>query len=191
MKKALWSAAFMLLFSMTMLVGTTFAWFTDSYTNKENQISFGTLDMELTYCDPAEIADETFTMEGDWYSFHRENSTVENNLFDVAGLQPGSVVKRYVKVKNVGDIDFEARYNLAYHSSLANVEVRILDKYILNQGQFFRVNTGEYTVLEVTLTVKTVLNNDYQGQTKLKIFDITFDALQIAAAKELKDANLG
>ena len=48
-KRALFSSVIALLLCFTMLLGTTFAWFTDSATNSGNKIMSGTLkvDMEL------------------------------------------------------------------------------------------------------------------------------------------------
>ncbi len=38
----------------TMLIGSTFAWFTDSVTSGKNKIVAGNLDIELAYClDPS------------------------------------------------------------------------------------------------------------------------------------------
>ena len=46
-KKALVSSVLALVMCFTMLLGTTFAWFTDSVTSTGNKIEAGTLDVEL------------------------------------------------------------------------------------------------------------------------------------------------
>ena len=48
-KKALLLSAFSLLICFSMLIGTTFAWFTDSVTSANNIIKSGNLDIELEY----------------------------------------------------------------------------------------------------------------------------------------------
>ena len=48
-KKALLTSVLALTLSSSMLVGTTFAWFTDSVTSSGNIIQTGTLDVELYY----------------------------------------------------------------------------------------------------------------------------------------------
>ena len=46
-KRALVSSALALLLCFTMLLGTTYAWFTDSVTTVNNKIVAGNLDIEL------------------------------------------------------------------------------------------------------------------------------------------------
>ena len=50
-KRALLCSVFALLLSFTMLLGTTYAWFTDSVTSTNNLIQSGNLDVELEYYD--------------------------------------------------------------------------------------------------------------------------------------------
>ena len=53
-RKALFTSALSLLLCFTMLLGTTYAWFTDSVTSTNNIIKSGNLDVELEYWDGAE-----------------------------------------------------------------------------------------------------------------------------------------
>ncbi len=46
-KRALLSSVVALLLCFSMLLGTTFAWFTDSATSAGNKIQAGTLDVQL------------------------------------------------------------------------------------------------------------------------------------------------
>ncbi|MBQ1965919.1 MAG: hypothetical protein II348_04510, partial [Clostridia bacterium] len=48
-KRALLASALSLLLCVSMLVGTTYAWFTDSVTSANNVIQSGTLDVVLEY----------------------------------------------------------------------------------------------------------------------------------------------
>ena len=50
-KNALLSSVLALFLCFTMLIGTTFAWFTDSVTSANNIIKSGNLDIELEYWD--------------------------------------------------------------------------------------------------------------------------------------------
>ena len=50
-RRALLTSMLSLLLCFAMLVGTTFAWFTDSVTSANNIIKSGILDVELTYSD--------------------------------------------------------------------------------------------------------------------------------------------
>lgn len=53
-KKSLWLSAVSIMLCAVMLLGTTFAWFTDNVTNKGNVIQAGNLDAELRYRDVKE-----------------------------------------------------------------------------------------------------------------------------------------
>ncbi len=44
-RKSLWAAGFALLVCILLLIGTTFAWFTDSVSNRGNKIQAGNLSM--------------------------------------------------------------------------------------------------------------------------------------------------
>ena len=48
-RRALLTSVMALVMCLVMLVGTTFAWFTDSVTSGVNTIKSGNLDMEVTY----------------------------------------------------------------------------------------------------------------------------------------------
>ena len=50
-KRALLSSVVALLVCFTMLLGTTFAWFTDSVTSANNIVQTGTLDVEMHWAD--------------------------------------------------------------------------------------------------------------------------------------------
>ena len=79
-----------------MLIGTTFAWFTDSVTSGNNKITAGNLDIEL-YHSNGTVADEAVT-----------DST---KLFDVDFWEPGAVSYENFKVENIGTLDL--KYDLA------------------------------------------------------------------------------
>ncbi|MBE6792802.1 MAG: hypothetical protein E7534_04805, partial [Ruminococcaceae bacterium] len=62
-KRALVSSALALLLCFTMLLGTTYAWFTDSVTTVNNKIVAGNLDIELySAMQPDPNADLAWTM---------------------------------------------------------------------------------------------------------------------------------
>ena len=52
-KRALLTSALSLLLCVSMLVGTTFAWFTDEVKSGTNIIAAGNLDVELTHTNKA------------------------------------------------------------------------------------------------------------------------------------------
>ena len=56
-KRALLTSGLVLIMCITMLIGTTFAWFTDSVTSAGNIIKSGTLDVEMYWAEGTEAPD--------------------------------------------------------------------------------------------------------------------------------------
>lgn len=90
-KRALLTSVLALVLSLAMLVGTTFAWFTDTASTGVNRIVSGNLDVGLEYWSGAESG---------WLT--AENS---KELFDENALwEPGYTQIVYLKVKNNGNL---------------------------------------------------------------------------------------
>jgi len=90
-KRALFSSVMALLLCFTMLLGTTFAWFTDTASSATNKIVAGNLDVELYHADKAQPTD----------------TAVDSNtkLFDDVTLwEPGAMVWEKFKVTNAGNL---------------------------------------------------------------------------------------
>ena len=103
-KRALLASVMAMLLCFTMLLGTTFAWFTDSVTSSGNKIVAGTLDVKLlmdadvdgTYDD---ISNSTFPIFG-------EGSIAQNN--NAATLwEPGKTQVAYLAIQNGGNLDLK------------------------------------------------------------------------------------
>ena len=93
-KRALALSFISLLLCVSMFVGTTFAWFTDSVTSANNIIKSGNLDVELEY---AKVVNGQIT---GW-------TTVQgaDEIFDPNALwEPGRVEVVYLKVSNLGTL---------------------------------------------------------------------------------------
>lgn len=95
-KRALLSSIVALLICFTMLLGTTFAWFTDSVSSTNNIIKSGTLDVEMTYSsDNATWADAS-----------------TGTIFNYQLWEPGYSEMKYVKIENKGDLAFKYQLNI-------------------------------------------------------------------------------
>ena len=108
-KKALLSSAFALVLSVAMLIGTTFAWFTDTASTAVNKIQAGNLDVELEY-------------SKDFTEWKKVNDTTK--VFEDSTLwEPGRTEIVYLRVKNAGNLALKYTlgiYNL-YNSTGKNV----------------------------------------------------------------------
>lgn len=89
-KRALLMSALALLCCVSMFVGTTFAWFTDSVTSGKNTIQSGNLDVELYYAE---------TANGPW-----DKVTATTDVFGYADWEPGHTRVAYFKVVNEGSL---------------------------------------------------------------------------------------
>ena len=88
-KRALLTSVLAIVLCLVMLMGSTFAWFTDTASTGVNSIVSGTLDVGLSYWTGTEWADA-------------ENS---EDLFDKTALwEPGYTQIVYLKVKNNGNL---------------------------------------------------------------------------------------
>ena len=97
-KKALLMSALSLLLCVSMLVGTTFAWFTDSVSTNKNHIVAGNLDVELYW--------STTMDENDWHKVDGNTDVFTGNLWE-----PGHTEVVYLKVVNEGTLAL--KYNLS------------------------------------------------------------------------------
>lgn len=99
-KRALLLSALSLLLCVSMLIGSTFAWFTDSVTSGKNQIVAGNLDVELDY---KKVVGGVAT---EWASVKDQTE-----IFDPNALwEPGHVEVVYLRVSNKGSL--ELKYQL-------------------------------------------------------------------------------
>lgn len=90
-KRSLVTAVIALVLCMGMLVGTTFAWFTDSVTSGRNQIVAGNLDIVLEYKTPTST---------EW-----KEVTADTVLFSEDSLwEPGHTEAVALRIRNVGTL---------------------------------------------------------------------------------------
>ena len=107
-KRALLVSALSIVMCLAMLIGTTFAWFTDTASTGLNKIQAGNLDVKLSYKDG-----ETF----------KEVDT-ETKLFGNDGLwEPGHVEYAVLKVENAGTLALKYKLGINIVSEKGSVNV--------------------------------------------------------------------
>ena len=101
-KRALFTSVIALLLCFTMLLGTTFAWFTDSVTSDGNIIKSGTLKVNLEWAsgkeDPSSVT---------WTNVEEDDTPIFKNTL----WEPGYTEARHIKISNVGTLAL--KYQLA------------------------------------------------------------------------------
>ena len=131
-KRALLTSVMALVMCVVMLVGTTFAWFTDTASTGVNKIQAGNLDVQLLMRD----ADGAYVNIGDSQQviFGGANSLVAQNNNQDTLWEPGKTQVAYLAVRNAGNLAL--KYNI-----FLNVEdgglIGALDYVIVPQGTKF------------------------------------------------------
>ena len=92
-KRALIASILALCMCFTMLIGTTFAWFTDSVSSSGNKIQTGNLDVSMGWVDAKEDPDKAT------YKDASEGAIFYNELWE-----PGVTEIAYLRVANAGSL---------------------------------------------------------------------------------------
>ena len=204
-KKSLLTSVLSLVLCVAMLVGTTFAWFTDSVTSANNKIQAGNLKIDL------ELLDEK---SGVWNSLKESSAPI----FDYDKWEPGYTDVKILKVENEGTLALKwvAKFISASQlSELANV----IDVYVYPSeaeipypettdralSGYTRVGTvadfvntieqtttgellaGEKAYLGIALKMQESAGNEYQGMSLGSAFDIQIFATQLASESDSFD----
>lgn len=192
-KRALLFSVLSLVLCMSMFVGTTYAWFTDSVTSANNKIIAGNLKVDLEMLDA-----ET----GDWNSIKDSQAPI----FDYANWEPGYVDVKVLKVQNEGTLAFKWMAGLRANEELSAL-ANVIDVYVkpgvtaypttreeiadwdkagtvaqfvesIQTTTYGTLEAGKEATLGIALKMQESAGNEYQGMT-LGMFDIMIIATQL------------
>ena len=107
-KRALLMSALSLLLCLSMLVGTTFAWFTDSVSSGKNRITAGNLDVELDYYTGTE-----------WKSVQDTTDLFSDELWE-----PGHTEVVYLKITNAGSLAMKYQLGVKVAEETGSINVK-------------------------------------------------------------------
>ena len=110
LRRSLLSSVIALLVCFAMLLGTTFAWFTDSVTSKSNKIVSGTLKVDL----------EVLGEDGNYTSVR----DMQDPIFNYDKWEPGYTEVKTLKIQNEGSLALKYQLNVVAQNAdciLANV----------------------------------------------------------------------
>lgn len=193
-KRALAMSFVSVFLCVCMLVGTTFAWFTDSVSSSGNKIQAGTLDIDL------------YQLTGNDAWSEISNSTAP--LFSYDKWEPGYTAYQVLKVTNNGSLALKWTATLTHTGTLTDL-AKVIDVYVtttqittlptktavlgwtkvgtLDQfiAGFDAATKGELTAsaeayLGIALHMQETAGNDYQGLDLGGTFDIQIVATQLA-----------
>ena len=203
-KRALITSVVSLLVCFSMLVGTTFAWFTDSVTSSGNKIASGTLDVDL----------EVLGDSG-WTSVATDNAAI----FNYEKWEPGHVEVKVLRVVNKGTLALKWKAALVAEKAISklgdvidvyvkeDVEAYPTDRSAIDSwtkvgtlGEFIAnistTTTGviepkaagateyPYEALGIAFKMQESAGNDYQGLDLGGKFDIKILATQVESESD-------
>lgn len=126
-RKALLNSILSLMLCFSMLLGTTYAWFTDSVTSANNIIQSGRLKAQMEYSDDLS--------ETGW----KDAST--GAIFDYQHWEPGFTQVKYIKVKNTGNLAFKYLLNIAPDGAVTKL-AEVIDVYCIETSDKIDARTG-------------------------------------------------
>ena len=110
-KRALISSTLAILMCVAMLIGTTFAWFTDTASTAVNKIQAGNLDIELAY--------KNSTTGGEFKEASKETPVFDNNAL----WEPGHVEYVVLKVSNAGSLALKYKLGINIANEVGSTNV--------------------------------------------------------------------
>lgn len=208
-KRALLLSALSLLMCVSMLIGSTFAWFTDSVTSAGNKIISGSLKVDLIHAH----------YEGNTGSAVKTSlkENPDHKVFDYSLWEPGYTQVEYFQIINKGNLHFQYQmeltsegvltkladvievyggypstaYGLEREAALENMTyMGTVSEIMAKGGKLFQGNTGGMELKEdapmlayaIALHMKEEAGNDYQDLPLFEGetgFNITLMATQV------------
>ena len=165
-KRALLVSVMAMVICFTMLLGTTFAWFTDEVTSSGNIIKSGTLDIKMSWAE-ADVAPASAV-----WNASSDTDTL-STMFDYQNYEPGFVEAKHIKIENVGTLDFNFKLHLVA-TNLSNVSILAdkIDVYYFDEA--VDLTRGTVGNGERLGTLREVLAADYYfGNDYLDDKDVT------------------
>ena len=146
-KRALMSSVVALVLCFAMLLGTTYAWFTDSAVSTGNKIVSGTLDIELQ---------QWKTPDGETEPKYVNIGDDKTPIFsDTILWEPGMTQVAYLRIENKGNLDL--KYKVAINTSIVdpdNFDVNVLEAMeyaIIPDAVAGDVDSWDYVGVDVVL----------------------------------------
>ena len=143
-KRALLSAVLALIMTVSMLVGTTFAWFTDSVTSSGNKIVAGNLAVDL------ELLEKDNTT---WTSLKETNAPI----FNYDKWEPGFVDVKVLRVQNEGSLALKWVAKFVSSATLGKL-ADVIDVYVSTTVSAYPQDRAEIESWEKVGTVRDFVN---------------------------------
>ena len=119
-KRSLLMSVLALLLCVSMLIGSTFAWFTDSVTSAGNIIKSGKLDVEMYWAEGTEDP-----ASATW------SDAAAGAIFDYDKWEPGYTEVRHIKIENKGTLALKYQLNILPTGEVSKL-ADVIDVYFID-----------------------------------------------------------
>ena len=203
-KRALLLSGFALLICVSMLIGSTFAWFTDDVVSANNIIKSGKLDVTMEWANGTTDPDNTV-----WTDASTGPIFTEEEIWE-----PGYVSVRHIKIANAGNLALKYQLHIVANgevSKLADVidvyyadpAVQVADRTALTADNYLgtlstvlanlsnsasgALLAGKSDTITIALKMKESAGNEYQDLSIGSDFAIKLVATQLTSEKDSFD----
>jgi len=121
-KRALLSSALALVMCISMLIGSTFAWFTDSVTSSGNIIQSGSLKVTMEWLNGK---DDPTATDAAW------KDASEGAIFKSTLWEPGYTEVRHIKIENEGTLALKYKLNIVANGEVSDL-ADVIDVYYID-----------------------------------------------------------
>ena len=183
-KRALLASVLSVVVCAALLVGSTFAWFTDSVTSAGNIIKSGNLKVALEWANGTEALD-TATWQ--------DAST--GAIFNYDLWEPGYTEARHVRISNKGNLALKYEIRIAANGEVSKL-ADVIDVYYIKDGKQITSRTGLTDENKIG-TLSQVLANPYAAKGHILAGDNAADVATIAlkmqesAGNEYQNLSIG
>lgn len=134
-----------LLLCFSMLLSSTFAWFSDSISGMQNIITAGNLDLEMYWTDDLD--------SGEWYNVE---DSEHDTIFNDDNWEPGYTEVKYIKLKNAGDLALNYQLSIDSQNVIGKL-AEVINVYYSNEGTNVE-NREDLTKLNAIGLLSNVMN---------------------------------
>lgn len=201
-KRSLLMSGLALLLCISMLVGSTFAWFTDSVVSGGNIIKSGSLTVEMSWADGKEAPDVAT-----W------KDAADGAIFNNDKWEPGYIEARHIKIENTGSLALKYQLTVAADGEVTDL-ADVIDVYYAdsavqltnrNLNGTTRIGTltevlagmadtasgnllaGEDHTITLALKMRESAGNEYQEKMIGSSFSVILMATQLSSEEDSFD----
>ncbi|MBR4086281.1 MAG: SipW-dependent-type signal peptide-containing protein, partial [Clostridia bacterium] len=182
-KRALLVSALALLLCVAMLIGSTYAWFTDSVTSAGNIIKSGTLDVTMEWADGKESPDSAVWADAS-----------KGAIFNNDKWEPGYTEVRHIKIANKGTLALKYQVKIAANGKVSDL-AEVIDVYFVDPA----VQVADRTELNGVAPIGTLAEvlAAMPGNTSGELLENEADTVTLAlkmresAGNEYQDKSIG